>query len=42
VGAVLAGSATDIQATLDDAAARADQILAQNRENFGSAPGATP
>lgn len=38
VGAIMAGTATDIQTTLDDAAKRADDILAQNRQNYGDAP----
>jgi multiple sugar transport system substrate-binding protein len=38
VGAVMSGNATDVQAALDDAAARANQILEQNRQNYGDAP----
>jgi multiple sugar transport system substrate-binding protein len=36
VGALMSGNATDIQAELDNAAERANQILEQNRETFGS------
>ncbi len=39
VGAVMSGTATDIQQTLDDAAARANQILEENRRTYGDAPG---
>ena len=35
VAAVMAGEATDIEAALADAAQRAEQILAENRENYG-------
>ncbi len=35
VAAVLAGEATDIEATLADAAGRAEQILEENRSNYG-------
>jgi multiple sugar transport system substrate-binding protein len=35
VSAVMAGTETDIQAALDNAKERADQILADNRETFG-------
>ncbi len=38
ISAVMSGSATDIQAALNDAASRADQILAENQQNFGTAP----
>ncbi|NJM05908.1 ABC transporter substrate-binding protein [Candidatus Gracilibacteria bacterium] len=38
VGAVMSGNAPDIQAALDDSVARANQILEQNRQNFGEAP----
>jgi multiple sugar transport system substrate-binding protein len=38
VSAVMAGTQTDIQAALDEAKARADQILADNRANYGDAP----
>jgi multiple sugar transport system substrate-binding protein len=38
VGSIMNGTATDIQQTLDDAAARANEILAQNRETYGDAP----
>lgn len=38
VSAVMAGTATDIQAALDEAKARADQILADNKANYGDAP----
>lgn len=38
ISAVMSGSATNIQKALDDAANRADQILAQNRQKYGSAP----
>ncbi|MBI4927086.1 MAG: ABC transporter substrate-binding protein, partial [Anaerolineae bacterium] len=38
VGAVMNGTATDIQATLDDAAKRANEILAQNKGTYGDAP----
>lgn len=38
VAAVMAGQATDIQAALDDAATRANEILEQNRANFGETP----
>ncbi|MBC8161037.1 MAG: ABC transporter substrate-binding protein, partial [Roseiflexaceae bacterium] len=40
VGAVMSGSATDIKLALDDAAGRADQILEQNKANYGDAPAA--
>jgi multiple sugar transport system substrate-binding protein len=38
VSAVMAGTTTDVKAALDDAATRADQILEQNRQNYGDAP----
>ncbi len=38
VGAVMNGTAPDIKAALDDAARRANEILAQNRATYGSAP----
>lgn len=38
VGAVIAGTETDIKKALDDSAGRSDQILAQNKQNFGDAP----
>lgn len=39
VAALMAGTTTDIQAALDDAANRANQILTENRDNYGEAPG---
>lgn len=39
VSAVMAGTQTDIQAALDEAKAQADQILADNRTNYGETPG---
>lgn len=38
VGSIMNGTATDIQATLDDAASRANEILAQNAATYGEAP----
>lgn len=38
VGAIMAGTATDIKKTLDTAATHADQILAQNKQRYGTAP----
>lgn len=38
ISAVMSGSATDMQKALNDAANRADQILAQNRQKYGSTP----
>jgi multiple sugar transport system substrate-binding protein len=38
VGSLMNGTATDIQATLDDAAARANEIIAQNAATYGDAP----
>lgn len=35
VQAVMSGNATDIKATLDDAAAKSNQILEQNRQRYG-------
>ena len=35
VDAVLLGQASDIQAALDDAAAKSNQILEQNRQRYG-------
>lgn len=40
VGAVMNGTTDDIQAALDDAAARANEILAQNKATYGDAPAA--
>ena len=39
VAAVMSGEATDIQATLDSSVQRANEILEQNRQNYGDAPG---
>jgi len=39
VGSIMNGTATDIQAALDDAAARAKEILDQNAATYGDAPG---
>lgn len=36
IGALMSGNATDVQAELDNAAQRANQILEQNRETFGT------
>lgn len=36
IGALMSGNATDVQAELDNAAQRANQILEQNREIFGT------
>ena len=41
VGSVMSGKATDIKQALDDAASRADQILAENKAKF-STPPSTP
>lgn len=41
VGAVMSGEATDIQTTLDASAQRANEILEQNRQNYGETPGQT-
>jgi multiple sugar transport system substrate-binding protein len=38
VGAVLAGTTTDIKGALDSSANRADQILQQNKQKYGSQP----
>lgn len=38
ISAVMSGSATNMQKALNDAANRANQILAQNRQKYGSAP----
>jgi len=38
VSAVMAGTATDIKTALDDAATRANQILEENRQNYGDTP----
>lgn len=38
VSAVMSGSATDVKAALDDAAMRANQILEENRQNYGDMP----
>ncbi|MEW5870046.1 MAG: ABC transporter substrate-binding protein [Chloroflexota bacterium] len=38
IGAVMNGTATDIKAALDDAATRANEILAQNKATYGDAP----
>lgn len=38
VGSIMNGTATDIQAALDDAANRANEILAQNKATYGDAP----
>ncbi|GAB4522004.1 MAG: extracellular solute-binding protein [Anaerolineae bacterium] len=38
IGALLSGNATDVQAELDSAAERANQILEQNRSTYGDAP----
>jgi len=38
MGALLSGNATDVQAELDSAAERANQILEQNRETYSEAP----
>lgn len=36
IGALMTGNATDVQAELDNAADRANQILEQNRETYGT------
>lgn len=41
VATVLAGEETDIQSALDSSVQRANQILEQNRQNYGDAPGGT-
>lgn len=38
VTAVMSGTQTDVKAALDDAANRANQILTENKQNFGDAP----
>ncbi len=38
IGAIMAGTSSDIKGTLDKAASRANQILAQNKQKYGSAP----
>lgn len=38
VGAIMSGNATDIKAALDTAAQQANQILAENKKNYGDAP----
>jgi len=38
VGAIMSGTATDIKGTLDSSANRADQILTQNKQNYGDTP----
>jgi multiple sugar transport system substrate-binding protein len=38
VASILSGTATDIQAVLNDAATRGNQILEENRTNYGEAP----
>ncbi|MFL5625442.1 MAG: ABC transporter substrate-binding protein, partial [Ktedonobacteraceae bacterium] len=38
VGSIMAGTSTNIKKALDTAATHADQILAQNRQRYGSAP----
>jgi multiple sugar transport system substrate-binding protein len=38
VGAIMGGTATDIKGTLDTAANRANQILKQNAQKFGTTP----
>ncbi|MBN1922486.1 MAG: ABC transporter substrate-binding protein [Anaerolineae bacterium] len=40
VGAVMNGTTSDIQGALDDAAQRANEILAQNKATYGDAPAA--
>jgi len=42
VGTVMSGKETDIKKALDDAAAQADQKLAENKATFGDAPSGTP
>jgi multiple sugar transport system substrate-binding protein len=32
------GTTTDVKAALDDAATRANQILEENRQNYGDTP----
>ena len=38
VGSLMNGTATDIQATLDDSVSRANEILTQNRDTYGETP----
>jgi multiple sugar transport system substrate-binding protein len=38
IGSIMAGTSTDIKKALDTAATHADQILAQNKQRYGSAP----
>lgn len=38
VGSLMNGTATDIQATLDDSVTRANEILTQNRDTYGETP----
>jgi multiple sugar transport system substrate-binding protein len=38
VGSIMSGTATDIQATLDASVQRANELLAQNRSTYGTAP----
>jgi multiple sugar transport system substrate-binding protein len=38
VGSIMNGTATDIKATLDDSVKRANDILTQNKANYGTAP----
>ncbi len=38
VGAIMAGTSNDIQKTLNSAASRADQILSQNKQKYGTTP----
>jgi len=38
IGALMSGNATDVQAELDNAAERANQILEQNRATYATAP----
>ena len=38
VGSLMNGTATDIQATLDDSVTRANEILTQNRDTYGDTP----
>jgi multiple sugar transport system substrate-binding protein len=40
IGAIMSGTSTDIKGALDDAANRANQILAQNKQTYGTAPSA--
>ncbi len=38
VSSIMAGTATDIQKTLDDSVQQADKVLQQNQQKYGSAP----